>query len=107
MPSRRIYKDQQLCQQVAQALTFCINEGEPQDVMECVRIEAVLPAPDASRLMVTVSFDSGDATVSYDSVVSALESNASRLRFEVSQAINRRKTPQLAFCLIPFESSAR
>lgn len=105
MSNRKVYKDQQLCQQVSHALSYCINDGEPVELMECLRVEAVTPAPDASRLMVTVSFDSGDSTVTYESVVSALESNTNRLRFEVSQAINRRKTPQLAFCLIPFEVS--
>ena len=106
MSNRRAYKDQQLCSQVSHALSYCISEGEPQEIMECLQVQAVVPAPDASRLMVTVSFDSGDESISYDSVVEALESNNSRLRFEVSQAINRKKTPQLAFCLIPFEATA-
>jgi len=106
MGNRKTYKDQQLCQQVAHALAYCINEGDPQAIMECVRVESVTPAPDGSRLMVTVSFDSDDADVDYDAVVQALEGNNSRLRFEVSQAINRKKTPQLAFCLIPFEVKA-
>ncbi|MCA9214990.1 MAG: hypothetical protein KDB27_18100 [Planctomycetales bacterium] len=106
MNNRRIYKDQQLCSQVSHALSYCIGEGEPQEIMECVRVESVVPAPDASRLMVTVSFDSSDKSITYDSVVQALESNNSRLRFEVSQTINRKKTPQLAFCVIPFETTA-
>ncbi len=106
MTNRKTYKDQQLCTQVSQALSYCISEGEPPEIMECLQVEAVVPAPDASRLMVTVSFDSGDESVSYDSVVQAIESNNSRLRFEVSQAINRKKTPQLAFCLIPFGATA-
>ena len=106
MGNRKIYKDQQLCQQVSHALAYCINEGDPAPIMECLRVDAVTPAPDASRLMVTVSFDSDDSDVLYDDVVLALESNNSRLRFEVSQAINRKKTPQLAFCVVPFEASA-
>jgi len=102
MSNRKLYKDQQLCHQVAHALTYCLGDGDPKEIMECLRVEAVSPAPDASRLMVTLSFDSGDPAIEYDAVLTAIENNNSRLRFEISQEINRKKTPQLAFCLIPF-----
>ncbi len=34
MGNRKTYKDRQLCQQVAHALAYCINEGDPQAIME-------------------------------------------------------------------------
>jgi len=62
-------------------------------------IEAVDPSPDASRLSVAVSLGSGGAMSEALEALARLQQHAGRLRWEVAQAITRKKAPELIFVL--------
>lgn len=83
----------QLCAQVAQALMGVFAEcGD--DVLRDLLIESVAPAPNASRLLVTVL-----PAVPLDSAVvrEHLEHARGKLRSEAVAAIHRRRAPDLLF----------
>lgn len=83
----------QLCAQVARTLmTVFADCGD--DVLRDLLIESVTPAPNASRLLITVLPASPIET----SVVREhLERARGRLRSEVVAAIHRRRAPDLLF----------
>jgi ribosome-binding factor A len=90
-------KARQLCQQVAETLSFVLGGGS-DDSLDGLVVLGVEPSPDTTRLLVTVA--AGDAeTVDPTAILEALERDAPRLRNEVAGAITRRKAPVLAFQL--------
>jgi ribosome-binding factor A len=81
----------QLCGQIARALAECFPTlGD--DVLRNLRVEAVTPAPNSSRLLVTVSCPAGEAEAAR-----RLEQARGLLRTEVASAIHRKRTPDLVF----------
>ena len=97
MPPRKPpRKTLQLCGQIAKTLEAVLSD-QPDDVLRNLRVAHVEPAPDTTRLMVTVgplipgsSFDPALA-------LQRLEAAAGELRAEVAASICRRRTPKLAF----------
>lgn len=86
-------KVRQLCRQVWEAIELSPGGDE---VLSGLTVVSVEPAPDASRLMVTVAPRPGEP-FDPDAMVKALERAAPRLRSEVAAAITRRRAPSLAF----------
>ena len=84
-------KTLQLCKQVQHALTFALPETGSDSLLDAY-IDEVQPAPDTSRLLVSVRTQ-GDPL----EVMQALHANTPRLRSAVAEAITRRKAPELAF----------
>jgi ribosome-binding factor A len=82
----------QLCRQVERALSVAL-EGE---LLRDLTVAAVVPAPDSSRLLVTLVFG-GDEAVATADVLAALHRRESSLRAAVAAAIHRKKTPELTF----------
>jgi len=78
------YNTLRLCRQVGDALVLALS-GED------LALEAVEPAPSASRLLVTVV--SRDPRAAFE----RLAALHARLRADVATAIRRRRVPQLAF----------
>jgi len=85
----------QLCRQVERTLTIAL-EG---DVLRDLTVESVLPAPDSSRLLVTLRYH-GSATVKSEVIHDALKASHAKLRGEVAADIHRRKTPDLTFGVV-------
>lgn len=83
----------QLCAQVSEALAAVLAE-QPHDLLRDLEVLGVEPAPDASRLLVTLR-NHGPADVA--DAMAAVEASAGRLRTAVASAITRRKAPNLAF----------
>jgi ribosome-binding factor A len=50
-------KAQQLCRQVAETLAFVLSGETPDEVIGSLQVLSVVPAPDASRLLVTLRAD--------------------------------------------------
>lgn len=99
-PQRTDRKTLQLCGQVADTLNFVLSGELDDDLLRNLYVESVRPAPDASRLLVSVSpLDPGD-TARADAILQRLAIFSSRLRSEVSQSIHRRKTPELTFVVV-------
>jgi ribosome-binding factor A len=94
----------QLCHQVAETLEEVLAEcGDA--VLQSLRVLDVEPAPDASRLLVTVAADAwtqGDADPGR--IHSHLARAAGHLRGEVAGAITRKKAPVLVYRLVPPDS---
>lgn len=91
-------KARQLCGQVAETLGQVLA-GQADDVLCGLIVAAVEPAPDASRLLVTVRAPLPVEGAGPDEVLGRLERASGRLRAEVAAAITRRRTPTLAFRL--------
>lgn len=93
-------KVRQLCRQALEALELSMG-GD--DVLSGLTVVSVVPAPDASRLLVTAAPRPGEP-FDPDAMVAALERASPRLRSEVASAITRRKAPSLAFRVTTPES---
>jgi ribosome-binding factor A len=95
-------KTRQLCEQVAEALNLALGASYDPDLAE-LYVEAVEPAPNASRMRAMVSGPVGLEAVA---VTAALERAQGYLRRQVAAAIHRKRTPQLSFELIAPEVSS-
>lgn len=88
----------QLCRQVAQALDEVLADcGD--DVLRNLRVQSVMPCPDASRLLVTVMSIDDRLETTFDSqtVLDHLQNAAGHLRCEVASAVTRRRAPVLVY----------
>lgn len=95
---KRDRKAQQLCRQVQQTLNLVLSGEFADEVLQSLFVESVVPAPNASQLLVTVSTaDGSEDAVESGLILQKLEDVAGRLRSEVATAITRRKTPRLMF----------
>jgi ribosome-binding factor A len=96
----------QLCGQVARTLASVFGEcGDP--VLRELLVQSVVPAPNSSRLLVTVSVPGHMLGTAADSpadqarrVSQHLERSHGLLRAEVAAAIHRRRTPDLLFRVV-------
>jgi ribosome-binding factor A len=91
-------KASQLCAQVAEALSFALAATSGDDAVAGLTVVAVEPAPDTTRLRVTVAPPPGDP-IGPEELLARLERAAPRLRGEVARSITRRRAPTLAFRL--------
>ncbi len=89
----------QLCHQVAETLEEVLAEcGDV--VLQALRVLDVEPAPDASRLLVTVAVDpTPDDTLDPGAVRDHLVRASGHLRSEVAGAITRKRAPVLVYRL--------
>ena len=76
-----------------------------------LRVAAVTPAPDASRLLVTLTLEVGqpgaadEERLDLGAIQEHLAQRQGRLREEIAAAITRRKTPTLCFVVLPTSPS--
>jgi ribosome-binding factor A len=88
----------QLCRQVQEALgdALCTTCRDP--VLNELQVHSVEPAPNTSRLLVTLFLESRQHDASQ--VATHLQGAAGLLRCEVAAAIHRKKVPELAFRVV-------
>ncbi len=102
-PKKTNYKVYQLCRQVAETLDQILSgelvvSGKPcDDLLDSLRVMDVVPAPDSSRLLVTLACDGRNEVRTIEKRLSVMNG---WLRSEVAAAITRRKVPTLAFRII-------
>jgi ribosome-binding factor A len=89
----------QLGRQVAEAVDAVLAGESGDEVLASLRVVAVTPAPDASRLLVTVAPGAGAGKVDPEEILARLARASGWLRTEVAAAVTRRKAPALAFRL--------
>lgn len=90
-------KTLQLCSQVADALNGLLVDCRDER-LQALTVVAVVPAPDATRLLVTVGLAAPPETPpDRDAVTAALAAAAGRLRDGVAASITRKRVPQLVF----------
>jgi len=86
----------QLCGQVAQVLADAIA-CSADDTLRDLLVETVVPAPNSSRLLVTLR---KPLDVEMTTALDHLERARGWLRSEIANAVHRRKTPDLTFRII-------
>jgi ribosome-binding factor A len=91
-------KTLQLCGQVAEAIHFALGASN-DDVLREMGVAAVQPAPDQSRLLVSIAPMLPGLT-DPDKVLVHLQGAQGKLRAEVAAAIHRRKVPELTYCVV-------
>jgi ribosome-binding factor A len=98
-PPRKVHnrKALQLCGQVERTLSSVLQDGCEDEVLRDLLITSVTPAPDSTRLLVTVCRSPASTEVEREEVLVRLRGASAKLRREVAAAIHRRKTPELLF----------
>jgi len=91
-------KTHQLCSQVAEALNYALSGACNDDVLRALGVITVQPAPDESRLLVTVG-PTLPGPCDPVEALAHLEQARGKLRGEVAAAIHRKKVPELVFCV--------
>jgi ribosome-binding factor A len=90
-------KSLQLCSQVADTLNQVLSGECNDDLLRNLHVARVVPAPDASQLLVIVAPAWRDEPMRSAEVLDRLATHSGRLRSEVAAAITRRKAPRLSF----------
>ena len=93
-------KSLQLCEQVAQTLSLVLASECDDAVLRDLLVSEVVPAPDASHLLVTLRLAPSAEAWSAAEVLERLERQSTRLRAEIASAIHRRRVPQLTYRLM-------
>lgn len=93
-------KVKQLCRQVAETLDQVLSGEIGDDVLRGLRVSGVVPAPDASRLLVTLYADCDPEEFDRDKIEQRLAARHGQLRCEIAASITRKKTPTLMFNVI-------
>jgi ribosome-binding factor A len=90
----------QLCSEVARVLSYVLAWELGDELLSSLCVESVVPAPDSSRLLVTVSVAAPPDANLIEEVLARLRQITGRLRAEVATAIHRRRVPELTFCAV-------
>lgn len=90
----------QLCGQVAETLAYVLAGETGDDVLRHLMVESVVPAPNTSRLLVSVSPSAAAPDVDLDAIRRRLDQVRGWLRGEVAAAIHRRRVPELTFRIL-------
>lgn len=89
-------KDLQLCRQVGEALHLLLGDcGD--DLLRDLHVVTVLPAPDATQLLVVVGASPGETPHRAAAVLERLQARSGILRAGVAAAITRKRAPALVF----------
>jgi ribosome-binding factor A len=90
----------QLCRQVAETLAGLLAGECHDDLLRDLLVQAVVPAPHAGRMLVTVYPLTLGETVPVEQFYQRLEMAGPLLRSAVASAIHRRRTPELTFRVV-------
>jgi ribosome-binding factor A len=94
-----IRKVLQLCSEVAKTVGYALAWDARDDLLSNLIVEAVVPAPDSTRLLVTVGFQ-GSAAVRPEQILERLRAATGKLRAAVAESIHRRRVPELTFHVV-------
>ncbi len=97
-------KDRQLCKQIERALGLVLPDLD--SVLAELQILRVEPAPDSTHILVIVAPCPGGPRPAEVEVAEALGQCATRLRYEASCAINRRRAPEITYHYVPADEEA-
>ena len=109
-PQRRSDRStRRLCSQVREALMYALAGSCRDEVLQSLYVADVEPAPDASRLAVTLEVAEAALvdTALVDGVHARLALVAGLLRAEVAASIHRRRTPELVFRVVAAGEAGR
>ena len=97
-------KAKQLCRQVAQTLDMVLGDCD-DELMQSLMVDNVQPAPDSSRMLVTIIADMPPEEFDRNQIQLHLKEQTGRLRAEVGRSISRKRVPNLSFSVLLKESS--
>jgi ribosome-binding factor A len=92
-------KVQQLCREVERTLSCALGACSDDQLRNLV-VVSVDPAPDGSRLLVSLASAVGTLDVDVGVLLKRVQDVRGFLRSEVAAAIQRKRTPELAFQII-------
>jgi len=92
-------KARQLARQAARTLDYVLADCD-DELMQSLSIASVRPAPDSSRLLITIIVDTPDGEFDCATVLSRLQNQTGRLRAELGRSINRKRVPSLSYQLV-------
>jgi ribosome-binding factor A len=90
----------QMCGEIARTLSLVLSWESRDDLLRNLIVESVEPAPNSTRVLVTVSVQGDTAKVDLGEVLKRLQHSSGRLRTEVAAAIHRKRVPELTFRLL-------
>jgi ribosome-binding factor A len=90
----------QLCGQVAETLALVLSGECGDELLRDLLVESVVPAPNSSRLLVTVSMPASAGDEDAGRALERLEHARGKLRGEVATAVHRRRVPDLLFRVV-------
>jgi ribosome-binding factor A len=93
-------KVQQLCREVERTVS-CALGACSDDQLRNLIVMSVDPAPDGARLLVTVCPGLGTLDVDVGVLMERIHGVRGFFRAEVAAAIQRKRTPELAFQIVP------
>ncbi len=94
------HKARQLCQQVLEILDGLLAGQSGDDRLLDLAVVAVEPAPDASRLLVTVTPRPSAVPPDPLAILASLDRASGWLRSEVASEITRKRAPLLAYRVV-------
>jgi ribosome-binding factor A len=89
----------QLCGQIARTLSCVLAYESGDDLLRNLLVESVVPAPDSTRVLVTVSLQGPPVGAAASDVLECLARACGKLRTDVAAAIHRKRVPELVFHL--------
>ncbi len=93
----------QLCKQVQRSLSFLLGSECRDRVLQELEVISVSPAPDSSRLLVSVRAAKPGQQFSRDVLLETLKRAQPWLRTEVAAVVSRKRAPELVFEVCPYE----
>ena len=90
----------QLCAQVEEIVSLALGDSADQRLHDLI-VQSVSPGPDGARLLVAVVATNPLDLDSLEELHGALESARPWLRQQVAAEIHRKRTPDLAFQVLP------
>ena len=90
----------QLCAQVEETVSFALGDAADERLRD-LTVRSVAPCPDGARLLVAVATSQPLDLGSLEGLHAALDSARPWLRQQVAAEIHRKRTPDLAFQVLP------
>jgi ribosome-binding factor A len=99
-PGKEDHKVAQLCAQIEQVISFALGDAADVRLHDLI-VHSVVPSPDGGRLLVGVVATRPLDGHSLEDMQRALDSARPWLRRQVAAEIHRKRTPDLAFQILP------
>ena len=99
-PSKQERKLAQLCAQVEEIVSLALGDSADDRLHDLI-VQSVSPGPDGNRLLIAVVATEPLDMASIESLYRALEGARPWLRQQVADGIHRKRTPDLAFQVLP------
>ena len=106
--SKENKKTLQLCRQVACCLNLVLGDCD-DPIVQLMSVVDVIPAPDSSRVLVTLAVDCQSVDFDRDHALARATRQLPRLRNEIARSIHRKRVPNLTLQLdcMPIQEEGR